>query len=132
MKKSIITAACLLIAFTLVIQYARAGRKSNITVTIDTTSRYAYGALGAARNSSNTVEEIGCYTFGYSDNSSFASCYATNASNQSVSCTSTSPAIVAAAQSVNGDSHVYFAYDQGGACTFVHSQGASAPPTKAH
>ena len=56
MKKTILAAGLLLPIL------AIAGSKSTSPVTINTTSRYAYGQTGTARNSADYSQTLGCWT----------------------------------------------------------------------
>lgn len=110
---------------------ALAGLKINSTVTVNTTSRYATGALGSARNSADSVQYIGCSVTD-SAGSAFVSCSARNSAGRFASCTSSDVGKVSAASSINSDSYIYFRYDSSGVCTYLSVSTFSYYPTKAH
>ncbi len=77
----------------------------------------ANGALGSARNSGNTTEQIGCNL--YSDGSTFhqVSCSATAADGSTASCSSESRNVVFALNALKSDSHLAFSGGvDGGEC----------------
>ena len=71
----------------------------------------ARGSMGGARFSSNDLEEIGCRVAGKSNGFSEVQCQATDADGARVDCTSTEPAIIAAAQSMTTFSWIWFTTD---------------------
>jgi hypothetical protein len=82
---------------------------------------FAYGGIGAAHYSSDSLQYIGCQTVSNSS-ASQATCWAQDASQPQpkyLSCTSTNPSIVAAARSINTTSLILFTVDSGGNCTEV-------------
>jgi hypothetical protein len=107
---------------------AVAGAKWGSSVTIDLTNSYASGTLGKSRNSVDTQQYIGCYTYALTD-WRVGVCVAVNAKGQAASCQVNSAVsdsllfdqIVA----LNGDSHLYFAWDKSGYCTAIQSENFS-------
>jgi hypothetical protein len=64
---------------------AFAGKKTAQEVFVNPISRYAYGALGSARNSADSTQYIGCYV-DYSASEFFGGCEAKSASGAFASC----------------------------------------------
>ena len=95
---------------------ALAGTHRTEQVYVNTSYHYAYGSLGSARNSSDANQLIGCDVQG--DGRVWASCYARDAANHYVSCTSEDPTIVDAARAIRSASYVYFQWS-GSACSLV-------------
>jgi hypothetical protein len=96
---------------------AFAGKKYGNPVVINTTYKFWQGGIGAARNSPDTVQELGCQV--QASTTLWMVCRARDAQNNFVSCFSTDPKFVSAAQSVNGDSHLNVMWDGTGKCTQV-------------
>ncbi len=117
MKKPVFVAVCAAVG--LAATAAWAGTKVSALVYVEPTSRYAYGSLGSARNSADTVQYIGCYISAYSNGAEYVGCFARNAANTYVSCSSSVPQIINAVRALGGDGYLYFDYDASGACTSV-------------
>ncbi|HEU4780374.1 MAG TPA: hypothetical protein VFS58_10885 [Steroidobacteraceae bacterium] len=106
-----------------------AGSKQNMSVTIwpGAFLDVAYGFLGTARNSADIVQQIGCFSSGGS-----ASCSATTAAGQSVSCSTSAASHLAAIHSMTNDSYLLFGWDNStGVCEFVYVRNMSYTPPKA-
>jgi hypothetical protein len=88
-------------------------------VTVNLTAKWAQGALGTARNSSDHNQQIECNSRATSAGSYWTYCYAVDAANNFISCYSPSPDISRIAASINGDSAVFFAADANNYCTTV-------------
>jgi len=117
MKKTLLVAAALAAISLGVVHESRAGLRVSYPVTVNTTSRTAYGALGTARNSSDNLQRIGCYVFRFS-NDGYAWCDATNSAGTSVACTTNQPGHLIAIESVKGDSFLYFTWQLDGDCNW--------------
>ena len=100
---------------------ALAGLRMSDPVTIDDGKSSAKGDLGAVRNTTDTVQEIGCIM----ESATMAFCYATNSAGVSRSCTTSDPNLVANVRGLNGDSRLFFHWDTTGACTFIGTETAS-------
>jgi hypothetical protein len=98
---------------------ARAGYRNNQQVIVDTSSRVAYGTMGAARNSSDSNQMLACAIFGSATSSLEAYCFATDQNGASLSCHSLNSNVIAAAQHAGSDSYIYFVADSSGTCTTV-------------
>ena len=100
---------------------ARAGSRSTRQVMV--ASGMAQGSLGSARNSSDGIQYIGCQVYGTSTVTAY--CFAEDSSYHYVSCSTTTPAMVQIAQSLNSDSVLYFSVNSSGACTYLIAQTSS-------
>ncbi|WP_437940563.1 hypothetical protein [Sorangium sp. So ce341] len=96
---------------------AIAGNTYHSQVYIDATAMSAQGTTHVARASANSVERIDCAVGAYSSGSAYARCFAVNAAGVFKECYSSSPGIVAAAQSVSDHSTIWFDWDAQGYCT---------------
>ena len=97
---------------------AHAGLKNTVGVTVDTVNHRAFGALGEARNSSDTIQAAGCQTNVVAGQNITALCFAINSSGVQVTCTSTDRHIVQVAQSIGTDAAFSFSYDpKAGTCS---------------
>jgi len=102
---------------------ASAGQKQAVAVTIwpGAFITVAYGSLGTARDSADLNQMIGCLSQGSS-----ATCWATNAAGTTVSCSTANAADLAAIHSMNGDSYLLFAWENGtGNCEWVYVRNQS-------
>jgi hypothetical protein len=105
---------------------ALAGVKSSAPVTVDWNARHASGAVGSARNGSDSKQSIGCSTSSYSDGSSYATCTATDANGVWGGCSTSVPNLVDAARNVKGDTYISFYWDANGACTTISGSNYSS------
>ncbi|RKH85088.1 hypothetical protein D7Y21_23540 [Corallococcus sp. AB045] len=103
----------------LAVPVAYAGSKTQFFVTINTTARTAYGAMGTARNSADTVQNIYCRTFADTTSGESVRCFANNTASGNVSCYSSSPALVRSVQSANDSAYIYFSWDAAGVCQTI-------------
>jgi len=92
---------------------AQAGSKCTSPVTVDSTNRWARGALGTARNSSDVTQGLSCTAYSYG----YVYCYARDAAGYSVSCGTSDPTYINTLQTLTSDSYIYFAFDSAGTCT---------------
>lgn len=95
---------------------------SFVSVYKSSTGGSAYGSLYSARYySSDTSQYIGCLSASDTVSSTYITCAARNASNQVLTCYSTTANGQArqAVASVNPTSAVYFAADSSGKCTYI-------------
>ena len=90
---------------------AHAGLKNSVGVTVDTVNHKAFGALGEARNSSDSVEAAGCQTSVIAGQSITALCFAIDSNGVQVMCSSTDRRVVQVAQSIGTDAAFSFSYD---------------------
>ncbi|MFY0572752.1 hypothetical protein ACN28E_54225 [Archangium lansingense] len=101
---------------------AWAGYKNSHTVSVTIGSNgsggAASGSLASARNSSDTVQYIGCETHAYGGGSEIM-CFARASNGTFGSCYSSNPVIVAIVQSIKGDSEIEIQWNSGSECTFV-------------
>jgi hypothetical protein len=97
---------------------ARAGVKFNTTATIDAANHSAYGGVAATRNSSDTIQQIGCSVTVASTFS--ATCFARDAANNFATCVTYDQNMISAAMSAQGDSFINFRWDDSGNCNFLN------------
>jgi hypothetical protein len=102
---------------------AYAGYKTTYLVSVDAPNRTAYGSMGDARASSDSLQYIGCSYAGYSTYGS-GTCNARNSAGQSVYCYTSDAPMLAAIASVN-DGYLYFQWDANGKCTYIYSSNSS-------
>ena len=126
MKKSVLVTVCVTLG--LIATAAWAGGKTGAEVYADSAGRYAYGALGSARNSADAVQYIGCYVYAYSSGSEYVGCFARNAAGTYVSCVSSVPQIINTVRGLNENGYLYFTYDAGGTCSYVEARNVSYFP----
>jgi hypothetical protein len=107
---------------------ALAGTKQNrpVTVSIDTVNGggAAYGSMGSARASADTVEYIGCWVNATQTTISM-SCGAEDASGNMLLCLSSSPSMVQAVQAIASDSYLTFSTDLTSECLSLQVKTAS-------
>jgi len=129
------TAKTLLIAGTTAILLsgsAFAGQKtSGPTVSIYGGGLRANGSLGAVRNSSNTVEYIGCKVTATSSGSLSALCSAQDSTGLQFSCSTSVAAMVNVALTLSGDSSLALIRDGAGTCTSISIENSSTYVPKA-
>src|SRR5581483_84046 len=77
----------------------------------NTVDHKAFGALGEARNSSDSIEAAGCQTSVVAGQSITALCFAIDANGVQVMCSSTDRRIVQVAESIGTDAAFSFSYD---------------------
>lgn len=100
---------------------AFAGFKTSYPVVISTTYFWAYGNMGAARNSADTSQRIGCYVWsnpGAGNTTGYCNAY--DSGGHFMSCYTTDTNQIATMESASGDSYIYFtANSAGGTCALV-------------
>jgi len=109
---------------------AWAGAKTSYPVVINTTTRTANGALGSARNSTDTVQYIGCLIGVTNSYTEFVRCFARNSAGTTVGCYSNNYNFIDAVQTINSDSYINFTYDVGGGCTLLEVTTSSITEPK--
>ena len=113
---------------------ARAGEKSDVPVTFTLDAQgfvtRAVGMLGTARNSADNKQSIGCALSATSTSIVRLDCEAQNAAGRYVHCLSFNAALIAVAQSLNGDSLLDIGMDQGGNCTSLYVVNGSSMAVK--
>lgn len=97
-----------------------AGSQLSQEVTIKDTKGFAYGDLGYARNTADTVQYIGCSVTGV-----IAVCAARDSTGLTRSCSTSDPDLMALARSLNGDSYLSFSWDGSGFCTTLQVRNYS-------
>jgi hypothetical protein len=108
---------------------AWAGQKyTSNYLTLDRTQRYARGPLGGVRNNDHPLESIGCYVgtlSAFPSDSIAAWCYAKDATNYGVLCSTSNSSLIQAARSINGDSFLEFSWDTSGHCNWIWVENLS-------
>jgi hypothetical protein len=99
---------------------AYAGTRSQLFVQVDTTSRYAYGAMTDARGSSDPYQQISCYT-----NSSVGSCYFVNSVGTGGSCYTYNQTLIQQIREIGDESYVYAQWNADGTCSYILVQNMS-------
>ncbi len=94
---------------------AYAGRRATSPVSVSTSSKFATGFLGTARNAAGTVAYIGCAN----DSDSNGTCYAITESGVGAACVTQSSTMLATIRSITPNSRVTFKWDDSGNCTYV-------------
>jgi len=110
---------------------AQAGYKAKFPVYIDLTNHFAEGAMGSARNSLDTAQQLSCAVSTYYGVSS-GFCYAQDAQGQNVICWFDEPAYVETLHALSSDSFIHFEWSPtDNHCTWISTQtGSWAEPKK--
>ena len=93
------------VAMVLFCTAALAGTKAISEVSINTTSKYAQGSLGSARNSADSNQYIGC-----SVTNDYVYCSARNAAGTWVHCDVYSSAMALTARGIGSSGHIQFSW----------------------
>ena len=110
---------------------ALGGTKVTGVVQVDTQNRHAFGSVGSARNSADSVQYIGCTVFSYSDGTASAWCGGRDANYGYGACTTSVPALVDQARNLKGDSYLNVYWDSNYACTSIEVRNHSYYEPKA-
>jgi hypothetical protein len=102
-----------------------AGRRLEEPVVVNLAGREAYGSIGSARNSADSVQFIGCSLEADSSTDAMVACFASDANGIDALCITSSPRIVAAVQAITAQPFIDFTWDSDGNCTFVFLDTAS-------
>lgn len=125
------------LAFALSIGVAEAGAKYSYEVRVDPVEKYATGAVGTARNSSDNKQVIYCRVVVDAQvaGSSYVACGATNAAGRSTYCQTKRVEFARAVQAINSDSEIFFKWKtvSGGEneCVFIDVANGSTFEPKA-
>jgi hypothetical protein len=98
---------------------AIAGASWGYQVGINDTYKYAVGSFAATRNSTDTLQYIGCYHNAYTSGASYANCYAVNAAGVGRTCYTVNTNMVEAIRSISDESYIYFQWNTDGTCSYV-------------
>ena len=97
-------------------------RLDSVDVLIVDAGRIASGTVGAARNSTDNMQFIYCYSTG----AATGGCMARDATGLTRACTTTSAAQIAVIRSLRNDSYISFSWEStGGACTRIDTSISS-------
>lgn len=107
---------------------AYAGRKYNTQVTVwspSATTRAAQGAIGAARNSADTVQAIGCHLVSLGGGAVSGGCYAYNASGQYAGCSTTDYDLLEVIKAMWSSAYIQFYARSDGTCETIRTYNDS-------
>lgn len=85
----------------------------------------AKGTFYSVRNSSDTVQYIGCSLYAYDTGSHSATCYARSATAEYVSCHTSDANMLSVVKTLNPASYLYFVVNANGSCDRVITVNAS-------
>src|SRR4051794_34858040 len=88
-------------------------------VQIDPAHSWASGVLSGAYNSNDGSQWLGCMTASYNSGTSYGQCYARDAAQQYVGCSTSNTEMLRAIQSIKSDTYIYFTWDANGTCTML-------------
>jgi len=98
---------------------ASAGHQQTDYVTVNTTSRFAYGSLGGAYSSPDYQQYIGCQAYAFAGGQAYANCVAVDATGVSSWCSTTDAKLVAIATGIDADDWVRFTWETNGQCSQI-------------
>ncbi len=102
------------------LSWAYAGLNRSVPVGVSLQNKYAYGALGSAYWSADSVQAIECYG-GWG----WMGCTARDAAGTTVSCASTRPVFLKVMTAMASDSYVFFQWDDKGQCVALQVYNSS-------
>ena len=103
---------------------AMAGYKAAAAVSVYPASRYAAGQLGTARNSTDTMQYIGC-SYEATSTYHYVSCNARNSAGTYGGCVGYDASMIDAAHSLPSDGYLFFAWDANGTCIEIQASNYS-------
>ena len=107
---------------------AHAGQKSEAPVIVGSSS--AQGALGSARNSTDTRQWIGCNLASWGGGAPEGVCYAENSAGTFLTCYTVKESHLKLIAAAGPDSHILFNVDSNGFCSNLEVKTSSIYPTK--
>ncbi len=124
------TACILSVALTALLASApaHAGQTGSIPVTIDDSTRTAFGSIGGAHNSPDTASSIGCTVLGFVGTNAQVNCFARDSAGREARCyvvASVSAAMVQVALAIGPSSSIFFAWDKAGSCVNLEVNNSS-------
>jgi hypothetical protein len=116
MKKPLALAGAVVGVLCGVTSLAMAGARQSqeVLIIVSGARVQASGDLGAAHDSADSTQSIGCSVSVMGTSGYRTECEAVDAAGNVAECWSTDERYARLALAINGDSHVYFAYTQGG------------------
>lgn len=109
---------------------AFAGWKNNSAqVSVSTSS--ASGSIGAARNSADNNQQLGCSSYNAGANNVYGYCFAINSTGTYKQCYWQGTAWLNTINGINDNSYLWFNWDASGNCTFIYTNTDSANPPPA-
>jgi len=115
--------ACALVLATSVT--VEAGQRTDAFVVVSTTSRVASGSMGSARQSSGTVQSIGCSVVYPPNLPQWGSCVATNSAGTSATCAFSGNEYWHLLSTLGDDAYITFKWDASGNCTSLEIRNYS-------
>ena len=117
---------CAVVALAATAAVAGSVDTSTVSVWTDSSGQLsANGTFKPTRNSTDTKQYIGCSFYAYDTGSFFAVCYATSASGQYASCSTTDANMLKVVATLNPASYLYFVANSDGTCDRVITSNAS-------
>ena len=110
--------------------HARAGFKTSeevavITIPNGNGSRAAVGQIGAARNTLDTVQYIGCTARQNVGGALTVGCSARDALGDTLTCTSSNASLLPIIGAMTADARIGFGADAAGVCTYIFTDNSS-------
>lgn len=103
---------------------AMAGLKYKQEVTIDTHSWVAQGSMGAARNSRDSIQRIGCWT-GANREAAWGFCLARDATGVERACITNNERLARTMAALSDSAHLNFGWNEFGECAIVEVHNSS-------
>jgi hypothetical protein len=95
-------------------------------------SGYIAGHLSGARDSADSIQEVGCFLTARTSTGFRAGCRATDATGKSAVCYTTNTTMALPINAISADAAIWVAFDANGNCTEINIYNYSFYPTKAH
>ena len=102
-----------------------AGQRKDAFVVVNTTARTASGSMGSARQSSGSVQSIGCSVVLSPDFDQWGTCIATNSAGTTATCAFSGNSFWDILSALGDDAYITFKWDATGACTSLEIQNYS-------
>lgn len=118
MHKHLLLVAAASVVAGLAVREAWSGEKLSAPVVVVTANKTAWGSMGAARNSADSNQSIGCYVYGYETGVNRGTCVArTSASVMGVCHFYNKPQFERLLATISDDSRLEFSWDANSSCT---------------
>ncbi|HWL88869.1 MAG TPA: hypothetical protein VNO21_23860 [Polyangiaceae bacterium] len=107
---------------------AQAGlRNTPFGATIDRVHTTAQGQISGARSTPDETNRLLCAVYTYADSANMY-CYAIDSSGDNVTCSSSAPAFVEAARSIQSDSWIEFTWNGSACASLIIMRDSASPP----
>ena len=100
-----------------------AGYINHYQVSVNTTTRTAYGSMVGARNSADSVQYIGCQLV--NSGTPYAICSARNSAGTKGYCTTSNAMHMQQVTGLSNETYLYYQWDTNGKCTYIYSSTMS-------